>query len=60
MFDIMQLDGFYAQVISSISQLQKKLLGFAFVDDMDLCIYRPQKVCVVKQLHQSLRKFING
>jgi len=42
MLDLMHTDGFYAHMIASISKLEKKLVGFAFVDDMDLCIYGPQ------------------
>jgi len=41
MFDIMRLDGFYAHVVTSISQLTKKLVGFAFVDNTDLCVFGP-------------------
>jgi len=37
--DIMRADGFYAHMIGAISHLEKKLVGFAFVDDTDLCIY---------------------
>jgi len=41
MFDIMRSDGFYAHVIMAITRLQKKLVGFAFVNDTDLCVYGP-------------------
>jgi len=41
MFDIMRSDGFYALVITLILRLTKKLVGFAFVDDTDLCIFGP-------------------
>jgi len=56
MFDIMQLDGFYAHVISPISQLQKKLVGFAFVDDTDLCVYGPHVTSqnMIQAMQQSV------
>jgi len=38
MFDIMRQDGFYALLTGAISKLQRKISGFAFVDDTDLCI----------------------
>jgi len=38
----MQQDGFYANLIAAISLKTKQLAGFAFVDDTDLCVYRPQ------------------
>jgi len=40
MFDIMRLEGFYANVISSFSHWAKQLVRFAFVDDTDLCVHR--------------------
>jgi len=39
MLDIMHEGSFYAHVITSISHLSKKFVGFAFVDDTDLCIH---------------------
>jgi len=42
MFDIMRSEGFYAHVISAISGRSKKLVGFAFVDNTDLCVHGPQ------------------
>ena len=41
MFDIMRSEGFYAHVIAAISGRSQKLVGFAFVDDTDLCVYGP-------------------
>jgi len=41
MFDIMHSEGFYAHVISVISGQSQKLVGFAFVDDTDLCVHGP-------------------
>jgi len=37
----MRLDGFYSHVIMAISQLETQLVGFAFIDDTDLCVYGP-------------------
>jgi len=42
MFEIMQRDGFYAHIVEAISRREKTLVGFAFVDDTDLCIHGPQ------------------
>jgi len=39
LLDIMRKDGFYAHMIGAILHLEKKLVGFAFVDDTDLCVY---------------------
>jgi len=39
MLDIMCEDGFYAHMIGTISHLNKMLVGFAFVDDTDLCVH---------------------
>jgi len=38
MFDIMRQDGFYALLVGAISQHQHWIVGFAFVDDTNLCI----------------------
>jgi len=38
MFDIMQQDGFYALLTGAISCQQRKILGFTFVNDTDLCV----------------------
>jgi len=40
-FEVMHEDGFYAYMIASISNLEKKRVSFPFVDDTDLCIYEP-------------------
>jgi len=42
LLEIMHADGFYAHMVANISLWDKKLVGFAFVDDMDLCVYGPQ------------------
>jgi len=39
--DLMRQEGFYAHLIASISRM-KKMVGFAFVDDTDLCVFGPQ------------------
>jgi len=41
MFEIMRSQGFYANIVASISGLTKQLVGFAFVDDTDLCVHGP-------------------
>jgi len=41
MFDIMRSEGFYAHIISAISGQSQNLVGFAFVDDTDLCVHGP-------------------
>jgi len=41
MFQIMQSDGFYANIIMAISRQEKTLVGFAFVNDTDLCVHDP-------------------
>jgi len=38
---LMRQAGFYAQVITAISLQQRQMVGFAFVDDMDLCVAGP-------------------
>jgi len=45
-FDIMQSDGFYAHLMLAISAKEKKLVGFAFVDDTDLCVYQLQSTAL--------------
>jgi len=41
MLDIMHENGFYAHMIGAISHSAKKLVGLAFVDNMDLCVHGP-------------------
>jgi len=41
MLNVMCTDGFYAHMITSISCMSTKLIGFAFVDDTDLCVHGP-------------------
>jgi len=38
MFDIMQQEGFYALLQGAISLQQRRITGFAFIDDTDLCM----------------------
>jgi len=56
MFDIMHSDSFYAHVITSILGLHKQLVGFAFVDDTDLCVCGPHidSSNVVDAMQQSV------
>jgi len=41
MFNLMRLDGFYVHIIATISRREKTLVGFAFVDDTNLCVHGP-------------------
>jgi len=41
MFQIMLSDGFYMNIVAAISRRAKTLVGFAFVDNTDLCIHGP-------------------
>jgi len=41
LLDLMQQDGFYANMMVAISLQQKQLVSFAFMDDMDLCMFGP-------------------
>jgi len=38
LFELLQQQGFFAQIIGSISLHSRKLSSFAFVDDTDLCV----------------------
>jgi len=42
MLDLMRQARFYANLMVAISLKEKHLVGFAFVDDTDLCVYGPQ------------------
>jgi len=57
MFKIMQQAGFYANVMAAISLKAKQLVGFAFVDDTDLCVYRPQ--VVTSNISTSMQSRVN-
>jgi len=50
------LDGFYAHMIASISHMEKKLVGFAFVDDTDLVVHGPQVSS--HNLHQTMQQAV--
>jgi len=56
MFDVMHSDGFYAHIITSILCMTKKLVGFAFVDDTDLCVFSPKinRHNVLQTMQQSV------
>jgi len=41
LLDIMRSEGFYAHLIIAITHMEKRLVGFAFVDDTDLCVSGP-------------------
>jgi len=41
MLDIMQMASFYTHLMTAITRMDKRLVGFAFIDDMDLCVYGP-------------------
>ncbi len=39
MFQIMQSDGFFVNIVASISKWEKTFIEFTFVDDTDLCVH---------------------
>jgi len=57
MFNIMRQDGFYVLLIGAISQQQRKISGFAFMDDMDLCMTHPSEE--VHQVVQQMKQAVN-
>ena len=57
MFDIMRSEGFYAHVISAISGQSQKLVGFAFVDDTDLCVHGPH--ITVQNVTSAMQHSVN-
>jgi len=56
MFEIMRQDRFYALLLGAISQQSRKIAGFAFVDDTDLCVTHPsnQPEQVLNQMQQAV------
>jgi len=41
LFELLKQQGFFAHIIGAILLYGRKLAGFAFVDDMDLCVTHP-------------------
>jgi len=41
LFELLQQQGFFANIIGAISLHTRKLMGFTFVDDTDLCVTHP-------------------
>jgi len=56
MFKVMRQDGFYALLMGAISLQKQKFAGFAFVDDMDLCIthHTNQAESVTSQMQKAV------
>jgi len=56
MFDIMHQDRFYALLMGEISLQQRRIAGFAFIDDMDLCITHKSDsgLHVIEQMQQAV------
>jgi len=56
LFQILATEGFLAQIICAISTHQRSIVGFGFVDDMDLCITAAdnQVTMVLHQMQGSL------
>jgi len=53
MFEIMHQDGFYTLLAGAMSHVHRTISGFAFVDDMDLCITHPSdNVLIVSEQMQ--------
>jgi len=57
LLDIMQADRFYAHMITSISHMEKRLVGFAFADDTDLVVHGPQVSS--NNLHQTMQRSVD-
>jgi len=59
MFDVMRQDGFYALLTGAISKLQRKISGFAFVDDTDLCVTHSsdEGTQVVQQMQKAVAQW---
>jgi len=58
MLDIMHKEGFYVHMIGAISHLDKKLVGFAFVDNMDLCVHRSH--INSKNVRMAMQQLVNN
>jgi len=56
--DIMRSDGFYVHMTGAILQLQRKLVGFAFVDDTDLCVTGPH--ITSNNVHQAMQQSVDN
>jgi len=50
----MKEDGFLAMVHCAMLQVGKEIGGFAFVDDMDLCVSRSRLVSHIAEIMQQL------
>ncbi len=53
MFEIMQQEGFYALMQGAVSLQQRRITGFTFVDDTDLCITHPSDNANQVALHMQ-------
>jgi len=59
LLDIMRSAGFYAHLITAITHREKRMVGFAFVDDTDLCVSGPHinESNVLGAMQQSVDKW---
>jgi len=53
LFELLQQQGFFAHIIGAISLHARKLTGFAFVDDTDLCVTHPSNSVTQVALHMQ-------
>jgi len=56
MFDVMRQEGFYALLTGAISLAQHQCVGFAFVDDTDLCVTHPTNNS--DQVHRQMQALL--
>jgi len=56
LLDLLQMDGFYANLIAAISLTATKIVGFTFMDDTDLCVTHESDEG--KQVVQQMQKAV--
>jgi len=56
LLEMMKEDGFFAMLVGAFSLASRLLVGFAFVDDTDLCVTHPsnQATAVAKHMQGSV------
>jgi len=53
LFELLQSEGFFATIVGAISLCSRKLSGFAFVNDTDLCVMHPSNDIVQVAKHMQ-------
>jgi len=53
LFELFQMEGFIATIMGAISLCSRKLSGFAFIDDTDLCVMHPSNDIVQVTKHMQ-------